>query len=305
VQELIYTSARKGLKPGTSGFCTVAHTRGMMPATIKLAESLSGYTPPAALSAADAPVAYSHYRVLLHGESMSVLSRVAFCGKDHTNRDNKIAHHLLLDANERPEAGPAWTAQQYPFCLTWEHKPCLLDAPEMLPPAPPPMPRAAAWESVTGDGGWAAVVATSFLVDSERAVYLVFSPGMDPLPLVAEALALIPVMKRWQVTFNTYFTALPAGLSCHWRCCLADQPLLRDRRTLTSGLILDLTRRLDRAPDSALAAVARGEAPAEAGAGHARQGASAPGQQGFVRMPNRHCQALRMRPGEIEENRST
>ena len=42
-KELIYTSAERGLRPGTRGYCTVAHTRGMRPQTIQILEGLSAY----------------------------------------------------------------------------------------------------------------------------------------------------------------------------------------------------------------------------------------------------------------------
>ena len=41
--ELIYTSAERGLRPGTRGYCTVAYTHGMMPQTLQLLEALSAY----------------------------------------------------------------------------------------------------------------------------------------------------------------------------------------------------------------------------------------------------------------------
>ena len=42
-QELIYTSAPRGLKPGSQGFCTVAYSRGMSANLMQQLESLSGY----------------------------------------------------------------------------------------------------------------------------------------------------------------------------------------------------------------------------------------------------------------------
>ena len=42
-QELIYTSAPRGLKPGSHGFCTVAVTQGMPPNLAERLEALSGY----------------------------------------------------------------------------------------------------------------------------------------------------------------------------------------------------------------------------------------------------------------------
>jgi hypothetical protein len=42
-QELIYTSAPRGLKPGTRGFCTVVSTQQMSQPLAERLESLSGY----------------------------------------------------------------------------------------------------------------------------------------------------------------------------------------------------------------------------------------------------------------------
>lgn len=43
LQEIVYTSAPKGLRTGSSGFCTVAATEGMSLRMIQLLESLSSY----------------------------------------------------------------------------------------------------------------------------------------------------------------------------------------------------------------------------------------------------------------------
>ena len=88
-QELVYTSVPRGLRLGTSGFCTVACTRGMAPNYIELLESLSGYTavfPPHDKRSSQNPVAFSHYRFAIGGKPVSILSRVAFAGVDHTQR---------------------------------------------------------------------------------------------------------------------------------------------------------------------------------------------------------------------------
>jgi len=44
-QELINTSAPRGLKPGSKGFCTVAMTAGLTTAWAERLESLSVYAP--------------------------------------------------------------------------------------------------------------------------------------------------------------------------------------------------------------------------------------------------------------------
>ena len=114
-QELIYTSAPKGLKPGTRGFCTVAMTHAMPPQLVERLESLSGYRqvfapqdPQAALN----PVVQSHLRISVGGRTYHILSRICAAGLDYSQRANKFAHHLVLDASEMPAAGPAWALAQ-------------------------------------------------------------------------------------------------------------------------------------------------------------------------------------------------
>ena len=41
--KLVYTSAPKGLIPGSCGFCTVAGTRGMTKSVVDALEGLAGY----------------------------------------------------------------------------------------------------------------------------------------------------------------------------------------------------------------------------------------------------------------------
>ncbi|MGV2333984.1 MAG UNVERIFIED_CONTAM: hypothetical protein LVR18_07650 [Planctomycetaceae bacterium] len=43
IEEILYTSAPKGLKPGSHGFCTVNSTIGMAQTTAERLEALSGY----------------------------------------------------------------------------------------------------------------------------------------------------------------------------------------------------------------------------------------------------------------------
>jgi hypothetical protein len=69
-----------------------------------------------------------------------------------------------------------------------------------------------------GDAGWAGQVADWFVQNANEPVYLLFEPGRDAdlLPLFCEALALVPMRLRWEVTFATYsFTT--QTLPCAWR----------------------------------------------------------------------------------------
>ncbi len=298
--ELVYTSVRKGLKPGTSGFCTVAHTRGMLPAAIRLAESLSGYRHvPGGLGGGGGsePVAISHYRAMLGGESLSILSRVGFCGKDHTNRDNKLAHHILVNANERPLGGPAWLSEQDIFITQWDEEPHLLETPRVLPAGTAAPGVCERWAALTGDAGWGGVAAQSFLTSPNTVVYMVYEPGLDIMGLMAESLALIPEMKRWLVTFCTYFSALPPGMTCAWRGCLPGQAFLRDPRARANSVVIDLTAKPPAPPaDTYFVRLARGESPSSAMRMPGEGARRTERDTGFVKMPDRHRRELRFRP---------
>ncbi len=244
-QELIYTSAPRGLRKGSSGFCTVACTRGMAPNYIETLESLSGYT--AVFAAHDRkarlnPVASSHYQIRIGGKQVNILSRVAFTGVDHTQRTNKLAYHIVLDARERARGGPAWMLQQEGVMLTqWQGEPQYLDRKKQVPDGDSSPAVCDTWRELTDDAGWAGVLAQAFLNDPRQASFIIFEPGTDVLALIAEALRLLPPEMRWDVTFNTYFTSLPLGTDCAWRCCLPDASALRQARRMRGALVLDLT----------------------------------------------------------------
>jgi len=262
--ELVFTSAEKGVKPGTSGFCTVAHTRGMLPSTVKLLESISSYKVPnkkyTENETSSTPVVFSHYRTKLQGQDFSIISRLSQAGRDHTNRGNKIAHHLLLKPSERPPGGPAWLIKQDDvFIKTWDDKAQLFSEERSIPQGDEEYSYAAYWEEVTGDAGWAGVVAQTLDQSSSKNVYLVFDSGEDTKKLVSEAVNLLGKEKRWQVTFNTYFTSLPAGFDCRIRCCLPDNPLLKDLKVRNKSLVLNLASLSNEPPGNLYVKLARGE----------------------------------------------
>lgn len=77
--ELIYTSARKGLKPGSIGFCTVAMSRQLSPSLAAALESLSGYRHlfmAGHASYAQNPVNFCHYLVPDRGRLVRVIARI-------------------------------------------------------------------------------------------------------------------------------------------------------------------------------------------------------------------------------------
>ena len=244
-REIMFTSAPRGIKPGSQGFCTVAHTQGMPANLIQQLESLSAYRhifspqdPKAALN----PVVFSHLLLSLAGRQCHVLSRICDAGLDYSQRSNKFAHHVVLDAAEVSEAGPAWPLAQPGFMLDkWNRDPTALPPRPSVPPSVSTRGVCRAWQQVAGDAGWAGVLAETAANAAGRQAVLVFQPGMEILPLLAESLALLPAKLRWRVSFSTYYTKLPAGVGCQWRCVADGTPeAAAARRRPQAALVIDL-----------------------------------------------------------------
>lgn len=302
-RELYYTSARKGLKLGTHGFCTVAHTTGLSAGLVRLLESLSAYKSFFSGHNEDAdknPVSICHSRASTREGTFSILSRIGTAGRDHTNRDNKLAHHIVLEKDERPAGGPAWLASQAIFAESWQGEPRLIENQLDLPDGDYLDTIATTWENMTGDAGWAGVLANNFENQPNRPVYLVYEAGMDVLPLITEAVGTLPVAKRWLVTFNTYFFQPTAGVTCGWRCCPVGSPQLKDPRLTANALVIDLTQPLGEPPLSHTVKVARGEAkpalPKNRRASGNRAASAKRADSDFVLMRNRAQEKISLRP---------
>ena len=245
-QELIYTSAPKGLKLGARGLCTVAATPGMAKNLADRLESLSGYRhlfPPGSPEAHLNPVNYSYLRFVLGGQTYYLLSRIADAGLDYTQRTNKLAHHIVLHPSELPPAGPAWLASQPGvFETTWNRDP------EHIPKGRRPIPQGqlnagicSAWKAAMGDAGWAGVLAEHALKSNQEEAYLIYRPGTDVLDLFIEAQGLLSPEQRWATTFSTYFTKLPPRIDCRSR--RGGRWIARSTRARRSPekLVIDLT----------------------------------------------------------------
>lgn len=220
--QLWYTSAERGLTPGSRGFCTVKATRGIPQPLAQRLESLSGYAhlfSPKANGNPDNPVAYHFIHLQQGGRTWYVLSRVCDAGLDYSGRTNKFAHHVVLDRDELPPAGPAWLMSQPGFFdEAWDGTVGIVDSRKPIarhdrPPAP-----CERWQQAAGDAGWAGVLAESAIQTAMAPAHVIVPADVSALPLLEEALALLPPEVRWSTTFSTLFTdQFPADVSLRWR----------------------------------------------------------------------------------------
>lgn len=241
--ELVYTSAARGIKTGTRGFCTVACSRGIPVPMAATLETLSAYRhlySPQDPNAALNPVNYSHLYLLSGGIPIHVLSRIADAGLDYSQRTNKIAHHFVMSPQELVAGGPApLLALPGLFLERWDSEPKFFSTPRELPASVRSASICEKWAQTLGDAGWAGVLAASVL--SQRPVCLVFRPGQNILPLFDEAIALLPEKERWNATFSTYFTRIPPGIQCLWKAVVQNSIDEGGVRAIPGTIVIDLT----------------------------------------------------------------
>jgi hypothetical protein len=236
-KELIYTSAPRGLLPGSNGFCTVAMTEGLPNSWRERLESLSAYHRPFPPDDPRNPVVFSHLRV----NGRHVVSRVSEAGKEHTGRTNHLAHHVVLDDDELPAGGPAWLLSQPGFLAeAWSGAARWLAPGRAVPDGDSPARACQHWHRLAGDAGWGGVLAEAFLEYPDRPAVLLYEAGQKVLPLFAEAIALLPPERRWDVTFSTCFSGVLPGLVCSWRGVLRGTDEARELRRRPDTLVIDL-----------------------------------------------------------------
>ena len=261
IYELIYTSARRGLKGGSHGFCTVAATEGIPRAVATKLESLSGYRhafEPRRSGASKNPVLASHVVISVAGKRYHVLSRIVDAGVDYSQRSNKLAHHVAIDECEALSAHPAWLlGQPGLFVDEWNEEP------RELPPRTSvrqgtSQPRVCqAWKALTGDAGWGGVLASAAAESAGRPAVIVFPSGTNCLELASESLGLLSPALRWEVTLSTYFSRVPPDIACLWRFVLAGSPTVAEVRRNRNVRVIDLTSSLGSPPDSVFVQAAR------------------------------------------------
>ena len=196
--QLVFTSAPQGLTPGRSGYCTVARHRAIPD---RLAQLLESVGTPHELPQGETFT----FRTLEAGDRhWFVLSRFVARGLDYTQRDNRLAHHLIFTAEEATLLAPpaALAARWKGWLAEWNGAPAWLegeDRPLALEPATALSP-ALTWREVTGTGAKAA-----WLIDATGAVSVgLRNPPANAtlLRLFAESSALIG-KAAWHATFTT------------------------------------------------------------------------------------------------------
>jgi hypothetical protein len=264
LEELCYTSIAQGLDRGKTGFTVAGRTSAMSKTLSEQAEKLSGFD---ALDSnnpmgyAREPVQYSHLVMRLSAGRSHIVTRRAACPPDYTGRSNFLAHHALLSEAEAAacRGGPAALAAHDGFLMTkWEG-----DA-RSLPNRPVPAlidrgPSAAAFEAAGLDAGWAASLADRLLDPGTRQTWLIYSPDMNILGMVADVLSQVDPANRWAMTFATHATrSFPGpGADCRIQCVVAGTEYAREVVARRGADVFDLTTRGTAPPRRVQAAVAQ------------------------------------------------
>src|ERR1700743_2862729 len=154
-QQLIYTSAPRGVIAGRSGHCTVARRAAMRDALMLQLEKLSYYQHLSLSGGQERPIFCC--RVLdIRGSRYHVLTRIHDAGLDFTGRTNFLAHHLIFTPEEvRQFPSPPVILREWSGWLkSWNKEPELFEnenwssltelAGQKLIPA-------AHWQQLTGD----------------------------------------------------------------------------------------------------------------------------------------------------------
>jgi hypothetical protein len=233
-QQLIYTSAPRGIVAGRSGHCTVARSVSMREALMLQLEKFSYYQHLSLSGGQDRPIFYCRI-VDIRGTRFHVLSRIQDAGLDFTGRTNFIAHHLVFTPEEiRQFPTPPVILRDWPgWMKSWTKEPQLLESEEwteLTALAGRTNVPAQTWQRVTGDavngfGLLEARAGASFRVDD--------LPNDTVLELVAESLEMLEVRDTrrdfrsaaWNYTFTTSMQEQDNPADFRWRCLHSDNPM--------------------------------------------------------------------------------
>jgi hypothetical protein len=232
-QQLIYTSAARGLVAGRSGYCTVARSAGMREALALRLEQLSYYQHLSLTGGQERPI--SAYRVVdIRGSRFHVLSRIQDAGLDYSGRTNFIAHHLVLAPEElRLLPPPAVILRDWTGWVTaWSKDPQQLvneDWGNLASLAEASALPAQTWQRLTGDA------ANGYgLLEVKPGICLTIDgiSEKEALTLLAESTELLELRDArrnfktaaWQYTFTTSMQEQDNPADFRWRLAYSDSP---------------------------------------------------------------------------------
>jgi len=244
-REIVITSVPRGVKLGRTGFQVAMQTAGLRDDLSAVLEKMAAYRhlPP---GSGPNPVSWFHRLARTVAGPVHVVGRIVDAGVDFSNRSNKLAHMVVLDAadlGQVSQSSPAamLAAVEGRLATSWTAGPEERQAPFSLTGIPAsPAAACHTWEQVLGDAGWAGVVA-------DRAVHnqptMLVAADSSPascrrlLTMFAEASAVVPPAKRWAITFDTT-TLAPDGIL--WRGTYAGSP--ESHASQPGLLVIDLSR---------------------------------------------------------------
>jgi hypothetical protein len=232
-QQLIYTSAPRGIVAGRSGHCTVARSALMREALMLQLEKFCYYQHLSLSGGRERPI-FSCRIVDIRGTRFHVLSRIQDAGLDFTGRTNFIAHHLVFTPEEiRKYPTPPVILRDWPgWARSWTKEPQLLENEnwnDLAALAGKSNIPAQTWRRVTGDAvnGYGLLetrAGASFRVDDQADEII--------LELIAESLELLEVRDprrdfrtaTWNYTFTTSMQEQDNPADFRWRCIHSDNP---------------------------------------------------------------------------------
>lgn len=232
-QQLIYTSAPRGIVAGRSGHCTVARSALLREALVLQLEKFCYYQHLSLSGGQERPI-FACRIVDIRGSRFHVLSRIQDAGLDFTGRTNFIAHHLVFTPEEiRQFPTPPVILGVWPgWVKSWTKEPQLLEDEEwteLTALAGKTNVPAQTWHRITGDavngyGLLEARAGASFRVDDQTAETI--------LGLLAESLELLEVRDTrrdfrtaaWNYTFTTSMQEQDNPADFRWRCIHSDNP---------------------------------------------------------------------------------
>jgi hypothetical protein len=221
-QQLIFTSAVRGITPGSSGYCTVARSVEMREGLVSRLEQLSVYQH---VQSGVNPMVLSHRILSLRGTIFHVLTRTVDAGLDYTNRTNFISHHVIFQPHELHGAcTPADFILYWPGWLSsWDGDPAWTDdqTASLIDVHSTTSLPAENWK------GWSVNAENASLLfeaNKARDVALVIEPGQESalIYLFAESLLLLNddrngKASQWQVPFTTFFQSKDEVTEFRWR----------------------------------------------------------------------------------------